>query len=87
MNDDKTSYHGFKVGDVVYVKPNDSGVLKGVVKGFQVIDEHLPIVECNHPYKKGEKFKNAFDLNCISRTSTVTKYELKLVSVKYKYKK
>lgn len=50
------------------------------------VDNHLPIVECNHPYKKGEMFKNAFDLNSVSKTQTIKKYEWKLIEVKYKYK-
>lgn len=83
---EKQTYHGYKIGQIVYVKPNDWGVLKGKVKGFQAIGEHLPIVECNHPYKKGEKFSNAFDLNRISKTKTVSVIEWKMVTVKYKYK-
>jgi hypothetical protein len=81
------SYHGYKIGQIVYVKPNDSGVLKGKVTGFQRVDNHLPIVECDHPYKKGEKFSNAFDLDRISKTKTVSVIEWKLVTVKHTYKK
>lgn len=80
------SYHGYKIGDVVYVKPDDAGVLKGIVKGFQVVDNHLPIVECPHPYKKGEKFSNAFDLNRISKTKTIKVIEWQMVEVKHTYK-
>ena len=81
------SYHGYKIGDIVYVKPNDSGVLKGKVISFQKVDNHLPIVECKHLYKKGEKFSNAFDLDRISKTTTVKGIEWKLVETKHKYKK
>lgn len=78
--------HGYTVGETIYVKPNDSGVLKGKVKGFQAIGENLPIVECKHPYKKGEMFSNAFDLDSISKTPTIIKKEWKLVDVKHTYK-
>lgn len=80
------SYHGYKIGDIVYVKPNDSGVLKGKVKSFQIVENHLPIVECKHPYKKGEMFSNAFDLDRISKTKTISTIEWKLVTVKHMYK-
>jgi hypothetical protein len=80
--ENKKSYHGYKIGDTVYVKPHDSGVLKGVVKDFQSVGNNLPIVTCHHPYKKGEYFSNAFDLDRISKTKTVTTYEWKLVPVK-----
>jgi len=81
------TYHGYKIGQIVYVKPSDSSVLKGKVTGFQCVGEHLPIIECNHPYKKGEKFSNAFNLDRISKTKTVTIAEWKLVNVKYTYGK
>ena len=81
------TYHGYKIGQTVYVKPSDWSVLKGKVTGFQCVDKHLPIVECNHPYKKGEKFSNAYDLDRISKTKTVKVIEWKLVTVKYTYKK
>lgn len=83
--EDKT-YHGYKIGQTVYVKPTDWSVLKGKITGFQCVDNHLPIVECDHPFKKGEKFKNAYDLNRISKTKTVTVAEWRLINVKYKYK-
>ena len=78
--------HGYKVGQVAYVVPNDyNEVLKGIVTGFQKVGDFLPIIECNHPFNKGEKFKNAYSLNRISKTKTVTVVEWKLVNVKYKY--
>lgn len=80
------SHRSYKIGDTVYVKPDDWDVLKGKVKGFQKIGQHLPIVECKHPYKKGEMFSNAFDLACISKTPTITRHEWKLVPIKHIYK-
>jgi len=80
------SYHGYNIGDIVYVKPDDWKVLKGRVKGFQMVDNHLPIVECKHPYKKGEMFSRAFDLERISKKKTITIYEWKIVPTKYTYK-
>lgn len=80
-----TSKHGYKIGDIVWVKPNDANVLKGKVIGFQVVDDHLPIVEADNPYEKGKKFKNAFDLNRINPYKKgKTFYEWKLISVKHK---
>ena len=87
MAEKKETYHGYKIGQTVYVKPNDcSSVLKGKVVGFQRVDRHLPIVECDHPYIKGEKFSNAFDLERISKTKTIKVAEWKLVTVKYTHK-
>lgn len=80
MNND--SYHGYEIGDIVYVKPRDYKVLKGTVIGFQKIGNHLPIVESEI---KGEKFSNAYDLSHISKTETVTIHEWRLVPIEYKY--
>lgn len=82
----KETRHGYTVGETVYVKPDDWGVLKGKIKGFQKVGKYLPIVECKHPYKKGEMFSNAFDLDSISKTPTIKKHEWKIVPVTYKYK-
>lgn len=87
MNKIKESNHGYSIGDTVYVKPSDWSVLKGKVKGFQSTDRKLPIIECAHPYKKGEVFLRAFDLELISKNKTITVYEWKLVPVKHIYKK
>lgn len=79
--------HDYKIGDKVYVKPNDSKVLKGVVIGFQKVGKMLPIVECENPFKKGEKFRNAFDLEYMSKTPTIKVVEWRLVEVEHKYEK
>jgi hypothetical protein len=81
-----TTQHGYTIGDTVYVKPDGSDVLKGTVVGFQFVDNKLPIIECNHPYKNGEKFKSAFYLDRISKTKTVTVTEWELVTKTYKFK-
>ena len=78
--------HGYTVGEEVYVKPSDCGVLKAVIKGFQKVGERLPIIECDHPYKKGEKFSNAMDLVRISKTPVVKIYEWSMVEKTYTYK-
>lgn len=75
----------YKVGDIVYVKPNDSKVLKGVIVSFQAVGDKLPIVECDHPYKKGEKFQSAFGLERISKSKIIKIVEWGLVERKYKY--
>jgi len=81
------SFHGYTVGETVYVKPSDWNVLKCVITGFQIVDNRLPIVECDHPYKKGEKFKNAINLDRISRTPIIKLYEWGLVEKTYTYEK
>ncbi|WP_396180281.1 hypothetical protein [Flavobacterium sp.] len=81
------SNHGYTIGEEVYVKPTDWGVLKCKVVGFQVVGDKLPIVECKHPYKKGEKWKNAVDLDRISKTPVVKVLEWDIVEKTYEYKK
>ncbi len=81
------SLHGYEIGQTVYVKPSDADVLKGVVVGFQEVGDHLPVVECDHPYKKGEKFSIAYSLDRISKTTTVTTFEWRLVPVEHEYKR
>lgn len=77
----------YKIGDTVYVKPNDwNEILKGKIVGFQKVGKLLPIIECNHPYKKNETFSNAFDLEMVSKTPVIKICEWKLVETIYKYK-
>jgi len=84
---DKITQHGYTIGEEVYVKPTDSGVLRGIIKGFQKVDKELPIVESKHPYKKGEKFSNAYDLERISKTPTIKIFEWTMVEKTYNYEK
>jgi len=77
--------HGYTVGEEVYVKPLDYEILKAVIKGFQKVGKRLPIIECDHPYKKGEKFSNAMDLERISKTPVVKIYEWSMVEKTYTY--
>ena len=81
----ENSYHGYLIGESVYVKPNDTKVLKGTVVDFQKIDKKLPIIEFENPYKKGEIIRNAFDLNRISKTPILIIPEWRLVEIKYEY--
>lgn len=81
----ENSYHGYSTGETVYIKPNDAKVLKGTVVDFQRIGNNLPIVEFNHPYKKGEVTRNAFDLIKISKTPILIIPEWRLVDIKYEY--
>ena len=55
--------HGYKIGDTVWIKPVDAGDLKGKIKGFQMVDDYLPIVEFEYC---GKKISNAFTLQRIS---------------------
>ena len=45
------------------IKPVDAGDLKGKIKGFQMVDDYLPIVEFEYC---GKKISNAFTLQRIS---------------------
>lgn len=81
----KNSYHGYSIGDTVYVKPADSNLLKGIVIDFQRLGNNLPIVEFNHPYKQGEICKNAFELTRISKKPTLIIPEWRFVNIEYKY--
>ena len=81
----ENSYHGYSIGETVYIKPNDAKVLKGIVVDFQRIGNNLPIVEFKHPYKKDETVRNAFDLGRISKTPILISPEWKLVNIKYEY--
>jgi hypothetical protein len=84
-SNEKISCNGYTIGDVVYIKPVDSNVLKGVVVDFQVGENKSPIVECKHPYKKNEKIKIVVSLDRISKTETIVIAEWKLVNTKYTY--
>ncbi len=67
MKNKEITNHGYKKGDKVWIKPNDCGDLKGVVIGFQVVGNKLPIVKFRMPWGDKRKFKsNAFDLNRVS---------------------
>lgn len=79
------SYHGYKIGDNVYVKPTDCNVLKGKVIGFQGVALHFPIVECQHPFKEGKKITMPCSPDRISKSKTVKVLEWKLVTVNYTY--
>lgn len=82
---EKETRHGYTVGEKVYIKPSDWGVLKGIVTGFQKVGDKLPIIESNHPYKKGEKFSNTYDLDRISKTPTIKRFEWGIVEKTYTY--
>ena len=74
--------HGFKIGEKVWIKPNDDIVLKGTVKGFQYVEPYLPIVESIS--SRGQAFSNAFALNRINHYREGKYfYEYRLVKVKH----
>lgn len=83
MSDIKKDY---KINDVVYVKPNDyNKLLKGKVIDFTKVGTIKPIIEAEHPYKKGETFKNAFDFESISDKPILKKLEWSIVEKIYNY--
>jgi hypothetical protein len=83
MSETKKDY---KINDVVYVKANDCNkLLKGKVIGFTKVGEIKPIIEAEHPYKKGETFQNAFDFESISDKPILKKLEWSIIEKIYKY--
>ena len=53
----------YKLGDKVWIKPQDAGDLQGVIVAFQAIDDKLPIVEFEYA---GKTTSNAFSLDRIN---------------------
>lgn len=54
-----------KIGEVVWVNPNDAPVSKAKIVGFQKVEPFDPIVEGITP--NGTKFKNSFSPNRINK--------------------
>lgn len=60
----RANHHGYAVGDVVWVKPNDAKISRGKIIGFQKVSPYLPIVKGKTP--DGVKFSSAFTLDRIN---------------------
>jgi len=54
----------YTVGKEVWVRPMDSGLLKGVVVGFELVEPYDPIVKVE--LRNGGTLDNAFSLDRIS---------------------